>query len=227
MIIIPSVLHTVGNSTARIFDLFSRLLQDRVIMLTGPIDDDQANLFIAELLHLEAENPDLPIHIYINSPGGSVVASLGMYDVMRYVKAPIITICVGQACSAASLLLCAGDKRFGTEHCRVLLHQPSAGFAGQASDLKIHINEIEILYDQVLKIYAAHTGLSKKKLVVMLDRDTIIRGNECIRLGIIDSIIQPNKPINTPIHKTNDDIEIEDPKLDLRISKKAKDVDNS
>jgi len=187
--VIPIVTHRDENINRQI-DIFSRLLKDRVVMLVGPIDDSLSNLIISQLLHLESENSQSDISIYINSPGGSVTAALAIYDVMKYIKPKVNTICIGQACSAASLLLCAGHKRMMTKHSRILLHQPIGGTQGQAADLHIYVKEILTIEDQLLQIYYDNTGISKENLKKFFDRDTIFRGKEAIELGLVDEIVE-------------------------------------
>lgn len=192
MVLVPYVVCRDDNMS-RSYDIFSRMLRDRAIMLTGQIDDNLADLVIAQLLHLQAENQEAEIYIYVNSPGGSVTSALAIYDVMRYIRPNVTTICVGQACSAASLLLCAGDKRLMTQHARILLHQPSAGFSGQASDLKIQVAEIGELYRIIKKIYQEHTFIPDEELDKLLDRDTILRSEEALELGLVDEVVAPRK----------------------------------
>jgi ATP-dependent Clp protease, protease subunit len=186
--VVPIVTHRDEN-TSRQIDIFSRLLKDRVIMLVGPIEDDLSNIVISQLLHLESENSNSDISIYINSPGGSVTAALAIYDVMKYIKPKVNTICIGQACSAASLLLCAGDRRLITKHSRILLHQPIGGTQGQAADLHIYVKEILIIEEQLLEIYHTNTGISKENLKKFFDRDTIFRGKEAVEIGLVDEVV--------------------------------------
>lgn len=187
---IPSVT-CEDDHIQRSYDIFSRLLRDRGIMFSGQVDDTLSDLIIAQLLHLASENHTAEITMYINSPGGSVTAALAIYDVMRYISVPVHTICIGQACSAASLILCAGDKRMIMENARILLHQPSGGISGQAEDMKRGVHEILKLSEIIEKIYLRHTKIPKDDLMNILDRDTIIRGDEAIKLGLVDEIVQP------------------------------------
>lgn len=187
---------------SRSYDVFSRLLRDRGIIFSGQVDDNLADSIIAQLLHLTSENPNADITMYINSPGGSVTAALAIYDVMRYVSCPINTICVGQACSAGSLILCSGDRRLMMKNARILLHQPSGGVSGQATDMQRGVQEILELSKIITDIYLEHTKIPQSEISKILDRDTIIRGPEAIRLGLVDQIVEPNKkrvnPNNEP-----------------------------
>lgn len=170
-------------------DIVSRLLKDRSILLTSPIDDNLSSMIVAQLLHLESDS-NQDIYMYINSPGGSITAALAIYDVMQFIKSKVITICFGQACSAASLLLCAGEKRMITKHARVLIHQPIGGSQGQAEDLKIYVNEIMRLKKMIVDIYAYHTQMSREEIDKFIDRDYIMEPAEAIERGIIDEVVQ-------------------------------------
>jgi len=189
--LIPIVIEQT-NRGERSFDIYSRLLKDRIIFLGMEIDDHVANLVMAQLLHLESEDPEKDIHLYINSPGGIVTSTLAIYDTMQYVKADVSTICIGQAASGAALLLCAGaeSKRFALPHARVLLHQPAGGASGQAVDVDIHAREILRLRDLLDKILSDHSGQPLDRIRSDTDRDFIMNAQEAKDYGIIDSVIE-------------------------------------
>jgi len=176
----------------RAFDIYSRLLKERLIFITGPIEDYGASLLIAQLLFLEAENPKKEIHMYINSPGGLVTAGMAIYDTMQYVRPQIQTYCIGQAASMGSLLLCAGKKgeRYALPNARVMVHQPSASFYGQAADIARHAQEIVKLKKRLNEIYAKHTGQTVEAIEKMLDRDTYMTGEEAKAFGLIDKVME-------------------------------------
>ena len=175
----------------RAFDIYSRLLKERIIFLTGPIDDYISNLVIAQLLFLESENPEKDISIYINSPGGIISSGLAIYDTMQFVKPEVATLCVGQAASMGSLLLAGGasGKRFALPNSRVMIHQPLGGFQGQASDIEIHAKEIIVMKQKVNEILAKHTGKTHKKIEQDTDRDNFLNADEAKSYGIIDDIL--------------------------------------
>ena len=175
----------------RAFDIYSRLLKERIIFLTGPIDDYISNLVIAQLLFLESENPEKDISIYINSPGGIISSGLAIYDTMQFVKPEVATLCVGQAASMGSLLLAGGaaGKRFALPNSRVMIHQPLGGFQGQASDIEIHAKEILVMMQIVIEILAKHTGKTLKKIEQDTDRDNFLNADEAKSYGIIDDIL--------------------------------------
>ena len=175
----------------RAFDIYSRLLKERIIFLTGPIDDYISNLVIAQLLFLESENPEKDISIYINSPGGIISSGLAIYDTMQFVKPEVATLCVGQAASMGSLLLAGGaaGKRFALPNSRVMIHQPLGGFQGQASDIEIHAKEILVMKQKVNEILAKHTGKTLKKIEQDTDRDNFLNTDEAKSYGIIDDIL--------------------------------------
>ncbi len=175
----------------RAFDIYSRLLKERIIFLTGPIDDYISNLVIAQLLFLESENPEKDISIYINSPGGIISSGLAIYDTMQFVKPEVATLCVGQAASMGSLLLAGGaaGKRFALPNSRVMIHQPLGGFQGQASDIEIHAKEILVMKKKVNEILAKHTGKTLKKIEQDTDRDNFLNADEAKSYGIIDDIL--------------------------------------
>src|SRR3990172_2630172 len=179
------------NRGERAYDIFSRLLKDRIIFLGQPIDDAESNLIIAQLLFLEAEDPDKDIHLYINSPGGSVTASLAIYDTMQYVKPSIETICMGQAASGAALLLAAGakGKRFALPHARIMIHQPYGGTQGQATDIQIQAREILRMREELNRIFARHTGQPLERIEKDSDRDFFMSPEEARTYGLLDEVI--------------------------------------
>ena len=179
------------NRGERAYDIYSRLLKDRIIFLGAPIDDVFANLVIAQLLFLEAEDPEKDINLYVNSPGGSVTAGLGIYDTMQYVKPPINTICLGQAASMGALLLTAGTKgkRFALPNARVMIHQPLGGFQGQASDFEIHAKEILAVRERLNKLLAHHTGRKESTIDRDTERDNFMSADESVEYGIIDKVL--------------------------------------
>jgi ATP-dependent Clp protease protease subunit len=191
--LVPIVVEQSGRGE-RSYDIYSRLLKDRIVFLGGSIDDHMANLVIAQLLFLEAEDPDKDIHLYINSPGGVVTSGMAIYDTMRYIKAPVSTICVGQAASMAALLLAAGEKgkRFSLVHSRVMIHQPLGGFQGQATDIHIHAQEILKMKQTLNQLLADLSGQSIEKVANDTERDYFMSGEEAKSYGIIDNIISRN-----------------------------------
>jgi ATP-dependent Clp protease protease subunit len=176
----------------REFDIYSRLLNERIIFLGTPIDDQVANLVVAQLLHLESQDPDKDISIYVNCPGGSIYSGLAIYDTMQFVKPPISTICVGVAMSMGSLLLAGGakGKRFSLPNSRLLIHQPSAGFEGQSSDIEIHAREILNIRKRVDEIYAHHTGQTFEQVHEDMERDRFFKADEAVEYGLIDRVIE-------------------------------------
>ncbi len=176
----------------RSYDIFSRLLKERVIFLTGQVEDQMANLIVAQLLFLESENPNADISLYINSPGGVVTAGMAIYDTMQYINCDVSTICIGQAASMGSLLLTAGakGKRFALENARVMIHQPLGGFQGQASDIEIHAREILDLKDRLNGILAGHTGQDVKRVAKDTDRDNFMTAAEAQKYGLVDTVLQ-------------------------------------
>lgn len=175
----------------RAFDIYSRLLKERVIFIVGPIEDHMANLVVAQLLFLESDNPDKDIHLYINSPGGSVTAGMAIYDTMRFIKPDVSTICVGQAASMGAFLLSAGTKgkRFALTHSRVMIHQPLGGFQGQASDIAIHAKEILKIKGQLNQLLADHTGQPIENIERDTDRDNFMAADEAQNYGLIDQVL--------------------------------------
>jgi ATP-dependent Clp protease protease subunit len=188
--LVPMVVEQTARGE-RAFDIYSRLLKERVIFVTGPIEDYGASLITAQLLFLEAENPKKEVHMYINSPGGLVTAGLAIYDTMQYVRPPVQTFCIGQAASAASLLLCAGKKgdRFALPNARIMVHQPSAAFYGQAADIARHAQEIVKLKRRLNEIYAKHTGQTVEAIEKQLDRDTYLTAEEAKNFGLLDQVM--------------------------------------
>ena len=187
---IPMVVEQSGRGE-RAYDIYSRLLKERVIFLVGPIDDIMANVVVAQLLFLEAENPDKDISLYINSPGGSVTAGMAIYDTMQFIKPDVSTLCIGQAASMGALLLTAGakSKRFCLANSRVMIHQPLGGFQGQASDIEIHAKEILYLKSKLNDILADHTKQSVKKIAEDTDRDNFMSSEDAVAYGIVDKVI--------------------------------------
>ncbi|MBO6719481.1 MAG: ATP-dependent Clp protease proteolytic subunit [Rhizobiaceae bacterium] len=198
MNLVPMVVEQT-NRGERAFDIFSRLLKERIIFITGPIEDGMATLVSAQLLFLEAENPKKEINLYINSPGGVVTSGLAMYDTMQFVKPPVATLCLGQAASAGSLLLTAGhkDMRYILPNARVLLHQPSGGFQGQASDIERHAQDIIKIKRRLNEIYVKHTGQDYDTIEKTLDRDHIMSAEEACEFGIVDKVITSREAIES------------------------------
>jgi ATP-dependent Clp protease protease subunit len=194
MSIIPIVIEQTGR-TERAYDIYSRLLKDRIIFVGTAIDDMVANIVIAQLLFLQTEDPDKDIHLYINSPGGIVSSGLAIYDTMQYVKPDIATYCIGQAASMGALLLSAGakKKRFALPHSRIMLHQPMGGFHGQATDIEIHAREILRMKETLNSILSSHTGQSLEKIQTDTDRDFFMSGDEAKEYGIVDEVISSIK----------------------------------
>ena len=194
--LVPFVVEQDGRGE-RAYDIFSRLLKERIIFLGGTIDDTVANVIIAQLLFLEAENPDKDIHLYINSPGGIVTSGLAIYDTIQYVKSSITTLCLGQAASMAAVLLAAGaeGKRFSLPHSRIMLHQPLGGFQGQASDIDIHAREILAIREKLNHILSKHTGQPVERIQGDTDRDYFMNGEEAVQYGLIDEVIEERKAV--------------------------------
>ena len=187
--LVPIVVEQTSRGE-RSFDIYSRLLKERIIFLVGPIDDNVANLVVAQMLFLESENPDKDIQFYINSPGGVVSSGLAIYDTMQFIKPEVSTMCIGQACSAASLLLMAGakGKRFALPNSRIMIHQPSGGAQGQATDIEIHAKEILYLRGRLNEIYAKHTGKTVEQIARDMERDRFMSGDEARDYGLIDTV---------------------------------------
>ena len=190
MPLVPMVIEQSARGE-RSFDIYSRLLNERIVFIGSPIDDDIANLVVAQLLHLESEDPDKDISLYINSPGGVVYSGLAIYDTMRFIKPDVQTICFGVAMSMGSLLLTAGTKgkRLALPNSRILIHQPSGGFQGQASDIEIHARETLALREQIDEIYAAHTGQSKERVRDDMERDRFFTAEQAREYGLVDRVI--------------------------------------
>ena len=188
--LIPMVIEQSGRGE-RAYDIYSRLLKERVVFLVGPVTEVTANLIVAQLLFLESENPDKDIFFYINSPGGSVSAGLAVYDTMQFVKPDVSTLCIGQAASMGALLLAAGDKdkRFILPNSRVMIHQPMGGFSGQASDVEIHAREILFLRGRLNEILAKHTGKSVDTIAKDTDRDNFLSAEDAVKYGIVDKVL--------------------------------------
>jgi len=187
---VPIVIEQTGRGE-RAYDIYSRLLKDRIIMLGTPIDDHVANLIVAQLLFLEAEDPEKDIYLYINSPGGVVTAGLAIYDTMQYIKPDVVTICMGQAASMGAVLLAAGakGKRFTLPHSRIMIHQPLGGFQGQATDIEIHAKEILRLKKMLNEILSKHTGQSLRKIEKDTERDYFMSAEEAMKYGLIDKVL--------------------------------------
>lgn len=188
--LVPMVVEQTARGE-RSYDIYSRLLKERVVFLVGPVEDHMANLIVAQLLFLESENPDKDIHLYINSPGGSVTSGLSIYDTMQFIKCDVSTICVGQAASMGALLLAGGvkGKRFALPHSRVMVHQPSAGYSGQATDISIHANEVLELKRRLNMIMAKHTGQTIEQIEDDLERDRFLSVDAAVEYGIIDTVL--------------------------------------
>ena len=189
--LVPMVVEQ-SNKGERAYDIYSRLLKERIIFLTGQINDNVASLITAQLLFLEAEDPKKEIYLYINSPGGLVTAGLGIYDTMQYIKPDISTLCIGQAASMGSFLLAAGTKgkRFSLPNSRVMVHQPSAGFQGQVTDIEIHANEVSSLKKRLNEIYSKHTGKSVEEVKSALERDNFMTAEVAKDFGLIDEVVE-------------------------------------
>lgn len=192
--LVPMVIEQTARGE-RSFDIYSRLLKERVIFLVGQVEDYMANLIVAQLLFLESENPDKDIHLYINSPGGSVTAGMAIYDTMQFIKADVSTMCIGQAASMGSLLLTAGakGKRFCLPHSRVMIHQPLGGFQGQASDIDIHAKEILLVREKLNNILSFHTGQDVEKIQNDTDRDNFLSAEAAVDYGLIDQVLSNRK----------------------------------
>ncbi|WP_319584568.1 ATP-dependent Clp endopeptidase proteolytic subunit ClpP [uncultured Pseudodesulfovibrio sp.] len=200
MVAIPMVIETTGR-TERAYDIYSRLLKDRIILLGTAIDDHVASLICAQLLFLESEDPEKEIYMYINSPGGVVTAGMAIYDTMQYISAPVATLCMGQAASMGSLLLCAGEKgmRYALPHSRILIHQPLGGAQGQASDISIHAKEILRMKEELNGIMSHHTGQSIEKITADTDRDYFMSSEEALEYGLIDKVMKSRADVDESI----------------------------
>jgi len=197
--VIPSVEETTSRGSYR-YDIFSRLLKERIVFLAGAVDDQTATLVVAQLLFLEADNPKREIAFYINSPGGVVTSGLSIYDTMQFIRCPVSTLCVGQAASMGSLLLCAGEagQRFSLPNSRIMVHQPSGGFQGQASDILRHAEDIMKIKRRLNEIYVKHTGMDYDTVEKTLDRDHFMSADEAKAFGLIDKVIEkrPDAPVD-------------------------------
>ena len=193
--LVPMVVEQT-NRGERAYDIFSRLLKERIIFLTGPVNDTVASLLCAQFLYLESESPKKDISLYINSPGGVVTSGLAIYDTMKYIRPDVSTVCIGQAASMGSLLLAAGakEKRYALPHSRIMVHQPSGGFQGQAADIEIHAREILSLRERLNRIYAERTGQPLKVIEEAMDRDKFLDPKEAVEFGIIDTIVVTRPP---------------------------------
>ena len=189
--LIPMVVEQTGKGE-RAYDIYSRLLKERIVFLVGPVNDAVASLVTAQLLFLESENPKKEINFYINSPGGLVTAGLGIYDTMQYINSPVSTLCIGQASSMGSFLLAAGEKgkRYSLPNSRIMVHQPSAGFQGQATDIEIHANEVLALKKRLNEIYSKHTGKSVDEIKSALERDNFMTADTAKSFGLIDEVVE-------------------------------------
>ena len=189
--LIPMVVEQT-NKGERAYDIYSRLLKERIVFLVGGVNDNVASLVTAQLLFLESENPKKEIYFYINSPGGLVTSGLGIYDTMQYIKSPVSTLCIGQASSMGSFLLSAGEKgkRFSLPNSRIMVHQPSAGFQGQATDIEIHANEVLSLKKRLNEIYSKHTGKSVDEIKSALERDNFMTADVAKQFGLIDEVVE-------------------------------------
>jgi ATP-dependent Clp protease protease subunit len=202
--LVPMVVEQT-NRGERAYDIFSRLLKERIVFVTGPIDDQVATLVTAQLLFLEAENPKKEISMYINSPGGVVTSGMAVYDTMQFIRPPIATLCIGQAASMASLLLAAGQKgiRYALPNARILVHQPSGGFQGQASDIERHAEDIIKMKRRLNDIYVHHTGQDYETIDRTLDRDYFMSAEDARVFGIIDEVIDKRQPLDEKLRKLN------------------------
>ncbi len=195
--LVPMVVEQTARGE-RAYDIYSRLLKERVVFVVGPVEDYMANIVVAQLLFLESENPDKDIHLYINSPGGSVTAGMAIYDTMQFIKADVSTMCIGQAASMGAVLLAGGakDKRFCLPHSRMMIHQPLGGFQGQATDIDIHAREILLIRERLNKILALHTGQTLDRIQADTDRDNFLGAEESKDYGLIDEILVSRKELD-------------------------------
>jgi ATP-dependent Clp protease protease subunit len=203
--LVPMVIEQT-NRGERSYDIFSRLLKERIIFLSGQVEDNMATLIVAQLLFLESENPKKEINLYINSPGGVVTAGLSIYDTMQYIKCPVRTVCMGQAASMGSLLLAAGepDMRFCLTNARVMVHQPSGGFRGQASDIQLHAKEIDVLKRRLNNIYVKHTGNEYDVIEAALDRDNFMSSEQAKNFGIVDYVYEKRSDVEADAAKKDE-----------------------
>ncbi len=191
MSLVPMVVEQTARGE-RAYDIFSRLLKERVVFVVGQIEDQMANLVVAQLLYLESENPEKDIHLYVNSPGGVVTAGMAIYDTMQFIQPQVSTICVGQAASMGAVLLAggAGGKRYCLPHSRMMIHQPLGGFQGQASDIDIHAREILSIRDKLNRVLAHHTGQSVEQIEIDTERDRFLSGEQAVEYGLVDEVLQ-------------------------------------
>ncbi|MCK5871792.1 MAG: ATP-dependent Clp endopeptidase proteolytic subunit ClpP [Methylococcales bacterium] len=196
--LVPMVIEQTARGE-RSYDIYSRLLKERIIFLVGEVEDYMANLVVAQLLFLESENPDKDIHLYINSPGGSVTAGMSIYDTMQFIKPDVSTLCIGQAASMGALLLTGGakEKRFCLPHSRMMIHQPLGGFQGQASDIDIHAKEILLIREKLNKVLAHHTGQSVETIEKDTDRDNFLSADDSVDYGLIDKVVSERQSSST------------------------------
>jgi len=197
--LVPMVVEQTARGE-RAYDIYSRLLKERVVFIVGPVEDHMANLVVAQLLYLESDNPDKDIHLYINSPGGTVTAGLSIYDTMQFITSDVSTICVGQAASMGALLLTGGakGKRHALPHSRIMVHQPSAGFQGQATDIDIHAKEVLELKRRLNRIMARHTGQTVEQIETDLERDNFMGGEDAVAYGLIDTVLAQRAEMTPP-----------------------------
>lgn len=198
---IPMVIETTGR-TERAYDIYSRLLKDRIILMSEGVDDHMASLICAQLLFLESEDPEKEIYLYVNSPGGVVSSGLAIYDTMQYITCPVATLCMGQAASMGALLLAAGSKglRYALPHSRIMIHQPSGGFRGQASDIDIHAREVLRLRQLLNEIMASHSGQSVERIAELTERDNFMSAEEAVELGLIDRVLTSREDLAAEKH---------------------------
>ena len=206
--LVPMVVEQTSRGE-RAYDIYSRLLKERVVFLVGPVEDNVANLIVAQLLFLESENPDKDIHLYINSPGGSVSAGLAIYDTMQFIKPDVSTMCVGQAASMGALLLTGGTrgKRFCLPHSRVMIHQPLGGFQGQATDIDIHAREILKARERLNRILSLHTGRDLQQIQTDTERDHFMSSEEARDYGLIDEVLQKRQPLTEGVNTTKKEVD--------------------
>ncbi len=196
--LVPMVVEQTARGE-RAYDIYSRLLKDRLIFIVGPVEDQMANLIVAQLLFLESENPNKDIHLYINSPGGVVSSGLAVYDTMQFINCDVSTICLGQAASMGALLLAGGTKgkRYALPHSRVMVHQPSAGYQGQVTDISIHAEEVIALKHRLNEIMAKHTGQNLKQIEKDLERDNFMSAEDSVKYGLIDTVLESRKEMGS------------------------------
>ncbi len=196
--LVPMVVEQTARGE-RAYDIYSRLLKERLVFIVGPVEDQMANLIVAQLLYLESENPDKDVQLYINSPGGSVTSGLAVYDTMQFINCDVSTICLGQAASMGALLLAGGakGKRYALPHSRMMLHQPSAGYSGQATDIDIHAQEVLELKRRLNEIMALHTGQTVEQIQQDLERDNFMGGEDAVKYGLIDTMLERRTEIAT------------------------------